>query len=366
MRDAQPATDMRTSAPPGPNDDAGYSSGVFLAYHPARELAELISEAETLGYGTAWYGDVVYMRDCYAALAVAATQTETIRLAPGVSVPHIRHPGNIAASIATLDEISRGRAILGLGSGSGGAPELHLSQDRPVRALSEAIDIVRLLLENPNEEVVSYEGEIYSITDSRMRFPLTREGIPIFVATHSPMGLRLAGQKADGIMLANAGTPDAVRSAIKHLNDGAKKAGREPESVSVHVRLESCISDEPTKAVNALRPWVSRRITNSWPRWDYLKDLGIAPSQDLQQAAEARDQAEVNRLLKDEDIEATTLTGSPDQAVEQVVQILSAGAQAVIVRPFEYEGYEVAATIRMFAEEVWPRAMAVVNAQDAN
>ena len=92
--------------------------GVLLySDYTTRELVELGELSEALGYRYFWYTDVRFARECYLGLAAVAARTKRIHLGTGVTDPYSRHPAITAAAIATLDEMSEGRAVLGLGTG---------------------------------------------------------------------------------------------------------------------------------------------------------------------------------------------------------------------------------------------------------
>src|SRR5690349_20965282 len=110
--------------------------GVLLfAEYPADQLVELGRLSEELGYTYFWYTDIRFSRECYVGLTAVAAVTKKILLGTGVSDPYSRHPANSAAAIASLDEFSRGRAMLGLGTGGQGFRELAIEQKLPVAAL---------------------------------------------------------------------------------------------------------------------------------------------------------------------------------------------------------------------------------------
>src|SRR5450759_3435853 len=95
--------------------------GLLLnAEYPIHELIETAKLGESLGYDQLWYTDVRFQRDCFVGLAALATNTQRILLGPGVTDPYSRHPVQTAATIASLDELSNGRALLGLGIGGAG------------------------------------------------------------------------------------------------------------------------------------------------------------------------------------------------------------------------------------------------------
>src|SRR5512142_1569375 len=131
------------------------------------DFLKLVELAERVGYGELWYTDQRFWRDAYQGLALAAQHSHALRLGPGVNDPYTRHPATIAMAIATLDEISGGRAQLGLGVGGSGIAEMRLPKDKPVRALREAIELIRAMLTG---ERVDYDGEIFHLDGGRLGF----------------------------------------------------------------------------------------------------------------------------------------------------------------------------------------------------
>jgi alkanesulfonate monooxygenase SsuD/methylene tetrahydromethanopterin reductase-like flavin-dependent oxidoreductase (luciferase family) len=174
------------------------------------------------------------------------------------------------------------------------------------------------------------------------------------VATHSPQVLRLCGRLADGVLLANMARRPAVERAIGLLREGEVAAGRAPGSVAVHLRLETCISDDEEGAVAAVRQRVASRVMNSYPRWDYLTDLDITPTDAMRKAAEARDLAALAAQLSADDVRATTLTGSVEGAVRQLGEVLTPDVHKVTIRPVAFPGQRLDATVSRFIEQVWP------------
>src|SRR5262245_39317879 len=103
------------------------SLGVMLfSDYSVPELIELAEVSEALGYRFFWYTDVRFARECYVALTAVALSTHRIHVGPGVTDPYSRHPALTASAIATLDEVSGGRAVLGLGTGGTGFRELAI------------------------------------------------------------------------------------------------------------------------------------------------------------------------------------------------------------------------------------------------
>src|SRR5207244_5865725 len=99
-----------------------------------------------LGYDYLWLADERFFREVYASLTLCALRTERIKLGPCVTDPYSRHPAMTAMAIATVDEISRGRAVLGIGAGVSGFREMGVTRARPGVAIGEAGGVVRRTL----------------------------------------------------------------------------------------------------------------------------------------------------------------------------------------------------------------------------
>ena len=336
--------------------------GILLWSEPSvKEFLRLVALSEEAGYSELWYTDIRFETDAYEFLALAAQQTRRLLLGPGVSDPYTRHPVMLASAMATLDQLSDGRAQVGIGSGSQ-LDRLGMVQDRPVRALREAIEILRVLLAG---EPVDYEGEIFKAKRGKLNFAPVRPTIPIFVASHSRQVLKLCGRIADGVLLANLGTRDAVENALANLHEGEREAGRPEGSVAVHLRLEACISDDERSALDAMRGRLATRLTNTYPKWEYLDELGIEPAQTLKDAAAARDVAGVTAQLSDENVRSSTLAGSVEQVAAHLAGVLTPDISKVTIRPLTFSGQPLEQTITKFIDEVWPAVEKSLAAQAA-
>jgi len=215
--------------------------GVLLfSDYSIRELVELAQLSEALGYRFFWYTDVRFARECYIGLTAVALATRTIRLGPGVTDPYSRHPAITASTIATLDEVSEGRALLGLGTGGTGFRELGIEAKLPVAAMRETVEMVRALLRGGE---VSAQGKVISLDGGRLLFEPVRREIPIYFATHGAQITVLAGRIADGVMIANTLDPKAFDFYAHKLAEGMAKDGRVEGSVDLALRVEACISD---------------------------------------------------------------------------------------------------------------------------
>jgi 5,10-methylenetetrahydromethanopterin reductase len=321
------------------------------------ELADLAVLAEELGYRDFWYTDVRFARDCYLGLAAAAARTRRIRLGTGVTDPYSRHPALTAAAIATLDEMSGGRAVLGLGTGGTGFRELGIEQALPVAALRETVSLVRGLLSG---EKVTQQGKVVSLGGAALGFAPPRPGLPIYFATHGSQITRLAAQVADGVLIANTLNPAAFGHYVAQLEQGFAKSARDASRFDIGLRVEACIADDDAAAFDVMRRRVASRVLSQYPHWDYLRELGIELPAEFAALAAERPDGYVQRatpLMPDAVVESMVLAGSPDRVARQLAQALHPRITTVTLRPHALKGQSVAPVIRAFAEQVLPQAL---------
>jgi 5,10-methylenetetrahydromethanopterin reductase len=133
---------------------------LLLPTYDAAQLAALAELAEGTGYDDLWLADERFFREVYASLTVCALRTRRIRLGPCVTDPYSRHPALTAMAIATLDEISNRRAVLGIGAGVSGFRELGVDASRSAVAIREAIELIRRLLAGDHGHGEGPRGEL--------------------------------------------------------------------------------------------------------------------------------------------------------------------------------------------------------------
>ena len=321
------------------------------------ELAELAVVAENCGYRDLWYTDVRFARDCYLGLAAAAARTRHIRLGTGVTDPYSRHPALTAAAIATLDEMSGGRALLGLGTGGTGFRELGIAQSLPVAALRETVALVRGLLAG---ETVTQQGKVISLGGAKLTFTPPRRNIPVYFATHGSQVTRLAAQVADGVLIANTLVPAAFEHYLAQLRYGFAKADRNPAGFDIGLRVEACIADDDAAAFAVMRRRVVTRVLSQYPHWDYLRELGIDLPKEFTGLAAERPTSYVDRalaLMPDAVVESMVLAGDSDRVARQLARALHPLITSVTLRPHAVKGAPVAQVVRAFAEQVLPQAL---------
>jgi 5,10-methylenetetrahydromethanopterin reductase len=318
------------------------------------ELLDVAAEAERLGYSWLWANDDRLERDPFTVLAAIAERTELIRLGPGVTNPYSRHPALLATAIATLDELSGGRAVLGLGAGGTNHRALGIERTAPAATLRDAIELVRALLAGGEATV---DGRVVRARDARLDFP-ARPDLPIYVGSRGPRVLELAGELADGAIVGNVATREGWRYATERIEAGAERAGRDASEVRLVAWLYTCVDDDEERALDAIRPMAATSLVTSRP---VLGELGIEMPAGFRREMEASDwslaRADVERagrLLPPELVRRFGLAGPPEtcrRALHALLDPFPQIAQVAIV-PLAPAGGTAGETARRFIHEV--------------
>src|SRR5262247_3516614 len=200
------------------------------AHYPAARVVGLIVLAEQVGFGAFWKGES-NSTDPMVMLSAVASRTKTIKL--GTAIYHIygRSPVTLGIQSATLQDLSGGRLLLGLGVANKAIAGWHGGVfDRPLKRAREYIDIVRKVAAG---ERVEYEGEIYQ---TGKRFQLSwkpsQPNFPIYLAGLGPQMTKLVGKVSDGVFI-NMATPAKVKEIAARVREGAAEAGRDPSKIEI-------------------------------------------------------------------------------------------------------------------------------------
>jgi 5,10-methylenetetrahydromethanopterin reductase len=330
---------------------------LILPSRPARTLANLAARAETLGYDDVWLADERFFREVYSVLALAAAATTRIRLGPGVTDPYSRHPALTAMAIATLDDISAGRAILGIGAGVSGFKELGISADRSAVAIREAVELIRGLLAG---QTVTVKGEQVSFDGGRLDFTPARATLPVYVASQREAGCRVAGRVADGAIMQGCVADPLVQFFKRAVAEGARRAGRDPSDVELVARINVCITDDGRAAREAMRPSIVRSLAAQRRDFFTFRTAGLEIPDALGDAVArlpyTHDPAplmKVAPLVPDAFVDAVALTGPPAEVARGVVRLARHGIGQLMIYPMATDG-NVASTIERFQTEVMP------------
>jgi alkanesulfonate monooxygenase SsuD/methylene tetrahydromethanopterin reductase-like flavin-dependent oxidoreductase (luciferase family) len=225
-----------------------------------KELIKRIQIAEEVGVEAVFTAET-WGRDQFSLLTQIALATSKVKLGTGIAPIFGRSPALLAMTAATLDELSGGRVILGLGTSGARVIEHWHGEpfERPIRRMREYCEIINMIVRG---EKVFYEGEIFKLQRGfKLLFEPVRDHIPISIASISPASMRQVGAVAD------AWEPiywpkSKYREGMETVRKGAVKAGRAPESVECYASLTAIINPDIEKARIQAAGGVSWYVTN--------------------------------------------------------------------------------------------------------
>lgn len=328
---------------------------------PLKKVISVAKLAEELGFEHFMHADQRFAgeKDVFVALAADALNTSTIKLGPCVSDPYTRIPAMLAVAMATLDELSEGRAVLALGAGGSGFSQMHLERKHPNQALRETVAIIRALFSG---EPVTFDGKLFQLTNAQLRLDV-RPDIPIIIATRSPRNLALAGEVADGVLIATYVSKEQLGFAVDRIRAGAEKAGRRLEDVRLISWVYTSISDDGHQAVENVRPFVTQALVNTAP--EAFPEILAGFDEDLPQFLErcksagrpGLDEAQRDRThLTDEVIKRFSVAGTAEDCIAKIREINSFGIDEIWLRCFSapHSESEHERVMIPFAEQVMP------------
>ncbi|MFC4988968.1 5,10-methylenetetrahydromethanopterin reductase [Saliphagus infecundisoli] len=287
----------------------------FTPEHPPDELADLAALAEAEGFEAAFASSHYFNRDPFVTLSRMAAATEEIRLGPGVVNPYESHPATLAARVATVAEVSDGRALLGLGAGDRSAlAALGIDRDRPLRRVLETMDVVRDLWQG---KTVSREGT-FEVREASLNTPSA--AIPVYVGAQGPDMLRMAAKHADGVLV-NASHPDDLAWAEERLEEGRAERGRDGEFEALSWASVS-VAEDRDDAREAARPPVAFIAADVAE--PVLERHGIA-GEDARSVGEALEAGEFSTAFERVTpamLDAFSIAGTPREVEERFEAVL--------------------------------------------
>lgn len=297
----------------------------------ASEIVECVRVAEDLGYESAWMTEG-HGGDQFAILAACATATRRIRLGTAISSVFVRSAPTIAMAAATVDQLSGGRFILGLGSSHRVqvAGEHGLAYDRPIPRLRETVEIIRTLL---RDGTVAHRGDTVTIERFDLWFTPLRRQIPIYLAGLFPPMLEVCGEIADGVILTWSTLGAAARVAPP-VAAGARRAGRPPEAVEIVSLLPCVVSADRREARDLMRPSVAT-YAGFFPRYNRLMAESGFPeaAAAIKRVWDTGDRAAAARAVPDDLVDAIAVTGTPAECRARIEQYRQAGLALPVIIP---------------------------------
>jgi probable F420-dependent oxidoreductase len=291
------------------------------AFDPAGFRAYL-TRAEALGFDSAWtqeqaLGHSTPMLDPVATMTYAAAYTERLRLGCAVFVTPLHNPVHLAKSLSTLDQLSRGRLEIGIGTGAGNRmfSAFGVDRDSVVARFNEGLRLMKALW---TESQVTFHGRFWQLDGAAQEpKPFQKPHPPLWFGGHHPAALGRAVRHGDGFFGAGSSTTAQFAEQVRMVRDALAESGREPTSFRIAKRVYIVVDDDAERA---------RRQANAW----------------------------LERLYGRSGLPPWALSGPPEACVRGLREVAEAGAELIQLTPF-FDPAEQREQMERLAAEVLPQ-----------
>ncbi|MEX1000442.1 MAG: LLM class flavin-dependent oxidoreductase [Thermodesulfobacteriota bacterium] len=333
---------------------------------PGADLDGLIDfsvKADELGFDGVWFPDhVVFVspteaHEAWTVATAAAMKTSNISLGT-VSDPHRMHPAVFAQRLATIDHISKGRVKLTLGVGESMNLDAYgIQWNRPLARLREAMTVMQMLW--ATEGPCDFEGEFFNLKEAFLQVkPYKRNRIPIYMATHTPKGLKLTGEMGDGWLPFDL-TPDLYARYLATVKEGAEGVGRSLDKIDVGLWVFTSLGENEDEAYKTLEPFkYVLCMQDQLKKAGYDVDIpeeyhGLNYFNIIPQDEEGRKKfRELGQFFPREAIIDFTITGSKQDCIKKIEKYIDKGVRNFVL--FYRFSPDPALALETYAKEIIP------------
>jgi 5,10-methylenetetrahydromethanopterin reductase len=318
--------------------------------HPIRDGMRYAGYAEERGFTAVWQAESRLVREATVPMAAFLSVTDRIRVGSGVVNNWTRNPALLASTFATLDDLAPGRVILGIGAWWDPlARKVGIDRSRPLAAMRETITAVRALLA---DEHVTFDGEFVHLDGVELDYVHQQrrpKEVPIYLGATGMKMMELAGEIADGALLNYLVSPAYNRTALEHLERGARVAGRTLDDVDRPQLVVCSLDEDRDRALDAARLLVTQYLGQQ----PHIMAASGVPSELLEEIgrvmtwpATLDEVRRASKLVPDDVVQMITASGTPDECRAKVAEYVEAGCTCPVLYPL---GEDVEAMIDTFA-----------------
>ncbi|MGY5875006.1 MAG: 5,10-methylenetetrahydromethanopterin reductase [Candidatus Thorarchaeota archaeon] len=342
----------------------------FVPDKPIDKIVKWVKSAENAGFDIVWITDHYNNRNVWATLTALAMNTESILMGPGVTNPFHISPALTASAAVTINELSNGRALIGIGAGDKVTlSALGIKWDKPVSAVIEAIKYMQALTVGSS---FKHDGKVFKVKKAKLAVvkkkevmgadgkPVMKDGkpvkkgpkIPIYAGAQGPMMLKRTAKVADGILI-NASHPKDFAIAMEKIKEGAEEAGRDIKDIDVAAYASFSIGDTREAALEGDAKIVVAFIVAGSPDVVLERhDLDMDACNKVRQFLGEGNFKELPGAITDEMIDAFAVVGDKSQCIKRIEELAKVGVtQFVVGSPI---GPDKTSAIEQIGKEVIP------------
>ena len=319
--------------------------------HEIREGMAYVQYAEQRGFEAVWQAESRLVRDAIVPMAAFAAVTSRIKVGSGVINNWTRNIGLLAATYLTLDDLAPDRIICGIGAWWDPlAKNVGVERKKPLKAMRETIEVFKRLL---NMERVTYHGEFHHVDGIELDVVHGRReprNVPVYIGATAMGMMELAGELADGVTLNYCVPPEYNIEALKHIEIGAKKAGRRLDDIDRPQLIVCSIDHDHHRAVQAAKELLTQYLAQQ----PHIAQASGTPQETVQKIqtilgwpATKEQIHEAMQFVPDDLIERITASGTPSEVRARVEEYNRYGCTCPILYPL---GDDVKLMIDTFAQ----------------
>jgi 5,10-methylenetetrahydromethanopterin reductase len=309
----------------------------FCLHGSARSVSEAVvraERAEDLGFEAIFFADSHMNNvDPYQALALCATRTKKIRFGTAVTNMVYRDPTITANSFATLNEISGGRAIAGLGTGDGPVYSLGRTATK-LADFEKGLRVIRDLLHDRGIEVPKTSERA---SGDRVALKVGKRPVPLYISAEGPKTLRVAGRTCDGVILGTGFDASVLTWARRQIAAGAAEERRDPDEIDIMPAGMICVDDDGDLARKRVRSRMANRAHHNFrftmetvPEGEVGGVRRFMENFDIAKPIEERIDPD---LVTDYLLQRFTIAGTPDECLAKVRSLAGMGIRRVLLTP---------------------------------
>jgi 5,10-methylenetetrahydromethanopterin reductase len=312
----------------------GMSFGLHGSARNITEATERAASAEKLGFEAIFFADSQMGNlDPFQVMALCAVRTKSIRLGTAVTNMVYRDPTVLASSAATLNEISQGRAILGMGTGDGPVYSLGRTAT-PLAEFEQGLRTIRDLVQG---RAISIPRGKERLTEGKVSLRIGKLPVPIYISAEGPRSLRVAGRVADGVILGTGFDLRVIQWAREQIAEGAKEVGRPPSEIDIMPAGMICVDENGSRARKLVRSRLANRAHHN-----FRFTLETVPAEELAGVRRFMEAFDISKpieervdpdLITDYLVQRFSIAGSPEECVARIKTLEEAGVRRVMLTP---------------------------------
>ncbi|PSP95024.1 5,10-methylenetetrahydromethanopterin reductase [Halobacteriales archaeon QS_4_62_28] len=295
--------------------------------HPVETLVDFAVEAETAGFDGVVASHHYNNRDQFMALTAMAQATDEILLGPGIANPYETHPVTLASRVATLSELSDGRAIFGVGPGDQATlSNLGFAPDRPLRRVLETFKVAQDLWDGQR---VDHDGT-FEAHDAGLNYDAGE--IPVYVGAQGPHMTRMAAKHADGVLY-NGSHPRDLEWAREQVQKGNAERPEERGAFDLAAYASVSVAEDPAVAREAARIPVAFIAAGSPPPVLDRHGIDADRAEAVGTAISAGDFGTASEAVSETMIDAFCIAGTPETVEQRTEDLLEHADSVVFASP---------------------------------